>query len=102
MSLMSVSQAAQSASLRDRIAACVSEQIASGSYVTDQHPVNEASRIIWLCAAEPGWGPAWESAEAGSNPDPGADPAVITDAQILTAVQKHLGVTEQSDVGVAE
>lgn len=96
MSLLSISQAAKSASLLDRVAACVAEQIASGSYVTDQHPVNEASRIIWLCCAEPGWGDAWASAEAAGSPDPGEDPAVITDAQILAAVQKHLDIEAEA------
>jgi hypothetical protein len=38
----------------------------------------------------PGWADAWASAEAASNPDPGRDEAVITDAQILSQVQAVL------------
>lgn len=37
-------------------------------------------RRTW--AAAPGWGEAWDSAVAGDIPDPGADPGVITDAQV--------------------
>jgi hypothetical protein len=45
----------------------------------------------WKLAAQPGWDAAWESALA-SHPDdpdydPGADPLVITDGMILSAIQ---------------
>jgi hypothetical protein len=48
-------------------------------------------RRVW--AAAPGWSEAWESALAAHPPEtepdyrPGADPAVITDPQILSQVQ---------------
>lgn len=42
-------------------------------------------RRVW--AASPGWDSAWESARAAGNEHPGADPAVITDAMILSEVQ---------------
>lgn len=44
-------------------------------------------RRVW--SAAPGWDEAWESALAGDPPNlsPGSDPAVITDAQILSQVQ---------------
>jgi hypothetical protein len=42
-------------------------------------------RRVW--AAAPGWSEAWESALAAGNETPGQDPAVITDAQILSQVQ---------------
>lgn len=89
MSLLSISAAAQSASLRDRIAACVAQQTAQ------KHPINiiATEGLQWRCAAEPGWGEAWDSAVAAGNADPGADPAVIPDSWILAAVQKHLGVS---------
>lgn len=41
----------------------------------------------WALAAQPGWGAAWASALAADNPSPGSDPSVITDGQILSAVQ---------------
>jgi hypothetical protein len=43
-------------------------------------------------AIQPGWREAWESALASGVENPGADPAVITDGQILAAVQSLLGV----------
>lgn len=42
----------------------------------------------WRLAASPGWDAAWESAVAGGIEDPGADAGVITDGQILAAVQQ--------------
>ena len=45
-------------------------------------------RFVW--ASAPGWDDAWESALAGGIPEPGADPAVITDGQILSQVQSMM------------
>lgn len=42
-------------------------------------------RRVWSTA--PGWDAAWESAQAGGVADPGSDPAVVTDAQILSQIQ---------------
>jgi hypothetical protein len=42
---------------------------------------------IWRIAAAPGFAEAYEYALNSSNPRPGNDPAVITDAMILGAVQ---------------
>jgi hypothetical protein len=41
----------------------------------------------WDMAAAPGFGDAYASAIAGNVENPGRDPAVITDGQILSAVQ---------------
>lgn len=41
----------------------------------------------WALAAQPGWGGKWAEAIAAGNPDPGRDPAVITDGMILSAIQ---------------
>ena len=41
----------------------------------------------WALAAQPGWGAAWASALASGNTAPGRDPSVVTDGQILSAVQ---------------
>lgn len=38
-------------------------------------------------AAQPGWDAAWASAVASGTPQPGRDPAVISDPMILAAVQ---------------
>lgn len=86
MSYLSISQAATDPLLRARIAACCAQE----STDTATHPLPLADAIQWRCCGEPGWGEAWESAKAAGNENIGADPAVITDAMILTAVQKHL------------
>lgn len=41
----------------------------------------------WLMAAQPGFDDAYAYAVAFNNPAPGKDAAVITDGQILSAVQ---------------
>jgi hypothetical protein len=41
----------------------------------------------WDMAAQPGFGDAYASALAGSVDRPGNDPGVISDAQILSAIQ---------------
>ncbi len=41
----------------------------------------------WDMAAMPGFGDAYASAVAGGVENPGRDPAVISDSQILSAVQ---------------
>lgn len=41
----------------------------------------------WKLASQPGWDDAWASAVAGGMEDPGADPGVITDSMILSAIQ---------------
>jgi hypothetical protein len=45
----------------------------------------------WDMAAQPGFGDAYASALASNNPRPGQDPAVISDPQILSAVQSLAG-----------
>ena len=44
----------------------------------------------WDMASQPGFGDAYASAVAGEVPNPGNDPAVITDGMILSAVQSLL------------
>jgi hypothetical protein len=41
----------------------------------------------WALAGTPGFGDKYASALAGGVPEPGNDPAVITDGDILSAVQ---------------
>jgi hypothetical protein len=62
----------------------------------------------WLLAASPGWDAAWASAVAGGMDDPGADPGVITDGMILSAIQgiieaekPRIDVMPGTDVGYA-
>jgi hypothetical protein len=70
--------------MRVRTAAC-----AAVEHIPD--PDTCAYRNSLLLAAQPGWAAAWESADAAGNPDPGSDPAVITDGMILAAVQALAG-----------
>lgn len=53
-------------------------------------PVSWTSAAMPRIAAAPGFAEAYESALVSNNPRPGNDPAVISDAQILAAVQAEL------------
>lgn len=75
--------------LRQRVVACaatehVSERVEQ--WVADQ---------AWVLAAQPGWESAWASAKAGGSTALGADEGVITDAMILSAVQKLKGSDDE-------
>jgi hypothetical protein len=72
----------QDADFQRRLAACGSVEID-----LTQHPMSWASDHQWDVAASPGFADAYASAVAGGVPHPGADPSVISDAQILSAVQ---------------
>ena len=51
------------------------------------HPLMFADTYQWQIAGAPGFGDAYASAVAGDVERPGNDPSVISDAQILGAVQ---------------
>jgi len=67
-----------------RVSACVAAELGGPG---ETPPTTWAANNIWLVAAAPGFGDAYASAIAGGIPRPGNDPAVISDAQILAAVQ---------------
>lgn len=73
-----------------RVAACHAvEQLTRETEV----PVNSeiwAGQNAWQMAAQPGFGDAYTYALNSDNESPGKDPSVITDAQILAAVQSIL------------
>jgi hypothetical protein len=52
-----------------------------------ENPNAWATVHIWDMAAQPDFGDAYAYALNTGNTEPGKDPAVITDAQILSAVQ---------------
>ena len=81
---LDISAVSESPSMQRRVSACAAQQNAPG----DPWAWMWDNRLGW--AAAPGWGAAWASAGAAGNPDPGADPAVITDGMILTQVQTML------------
>jgi hypothetical protein len=91
MTYSTVFAVSQDQALKDRCAAAAAEQgVPAGE---EQHWVyTHALRL----AAQPGWAAAWESALANDKPNPGSDPAVISDEQILRAVQDLLGITVES------
>jgi hypothetical protein len=79
-----VVEIASSSSLRERIIACAAEQ-------GEAAPVQWAEANIWALASSPGWDDSWEYAKAtatiNTNPDLGMRDDVISDANILSAVQ---------------
>lgn len=58
-----------------------------GADASGSNPATWQADHAWLMAAQPGFGDAYASAVANNVPRPGNDPSVISDAQILTAVQ---------------
>jgi hypothetical protein len=88
MSYLTQGEIADNRSMNTRVAQCAAQQRVN---VDPDRWTNE-NRRTW--AAAPGWDQAWESAQASHpddpNYDPGADPAVITDDQILSQVQSML------------
>src|SRR5262245_22860724 len=68
----------------NRVSACAAVETDKSQY-----PKRWAEENIWWIAAAPGFADQYEYAlnSQPPNPRPGDDPAVITDAQILSAVQ---------------
>ena len=85
MSYFDQSQLAFDGDFQLRTAACVSNENA------EVDPGGWAAENRWQMAAAPGFADAYSSALASGVPDPGRDPSVISDAQILSAVQALLG-----------
>lgn len=65
-----------------RTAACAAVEVDR-----THQPTQWAKDHIWWIAAAPGFADAYASAVAGGVERPGNDPAVISDAQILSVVQ---------------
>jgi len=81
MAYATTAQITQSTALMQRLIACAAEQKKVKPYQ------NWVLDRIWDIAVSPGWSAKWESAVASENPDPGADPAVISDQDILGVIQ---------------
>jgi hypothetical protein len=67
-----------------RVTACYAGETLG---TTGEEPNAWTVEHAWDVASAPGFGDAYASAIAGGISDPGRDPAVISDAQILSAVQ---------------
>lgn len=66
--------------LQSRVTACAAQE-------GEDSPYNWTMTHQWAWAAQPTWAEKYEYALAVGVARPGQDPAVITDADILTAVQ---------------
>lgn len=67
-----------------RIAACAAVEV---DLVPPNQPTEWATEHIWFIAAAPGFADAYAYAIATGVERPGNDPAVISDGEILAAVQ---------------
>lgn len=87
----------------ERSAACYATEqdpAAGGVYLVD--PDLWATRNAWAMASQPGFGDAYASALVAGNEHPGSDPAVITDAQVLSAVQSLIVAEAAAPVPATE
>lgn len=84
MAYFDIALLTQDADFAQRVAACYATE---GGGID---PASWAAQHAWDIAAQPGFGDAYASALAGGVERPGKDPAVISDAQILSAVQPLL------------
>ena len=80
MSLESINICAHDQSLFGRVTACAAKE---GVFP----PETAATGTIWQISSASDVEAAYESALAANNPDPGGDPAVITDGMILAKFQ---------------
>ena len=80
MSYFTIAQCVKDVDFIDRITACVSQEPAG-----DVNAI--PADLFWFVASRGDIEAAYASALAGNLPHPGADPAVITDGMILSAVQ---------------
>jgi hypothetical protein len=77
-----IAQMSADIDLSSRVAACAAQEGKGGT-----NPRQWAADNMLVIAAAPGWADSWAYAIATGNQFPGKDPAVITDGQILAAVQ---------------
>lgn len=81
MAFWDQSQLAYDSDFNQRVIACISNE----DHTVD--PVAWADEHRWRMAAAPGFADAYSSAVVANVPNPGRDQAVISDPQILSAVQ---------------
>lgn len=84
MSYATQSQLAKDEDFIARCNACAAQEL---DPATKTNPLAYVYANIWTLAASPGFDAAYESAIAGGIARPGWDPAVISDGQILSAMQ---------------
>ena len=82
-SYLTISVIAMDRYMINRVTACAAQQgIANAT--------NWVASSAYIWAAAPGWAEKWDYAVAGGVEEPGMDPAVITDVDILSQVQTML------------
>jgi len=101
-SYLTISWIVTNQSMRNRVTACASQQAHLGSApaIPDETKAPQwVADYAWVWASSPGWAEKWDYALNTHEPeppvdgvpqmpyDPGADLAVITDADILATVQ---------------
>lgn len=85
MSYGSQSMLAQDQDFINRCNACAAQELDPASKT---NPLTYVYQNIWTLAAAPGFADAYESALVGGVGRPGWENAVISDAQILSAMQE--------------
>ena len=84
MAYWDAAQLSQDGDFNLRLAACAAQEI---DIPADSSALRWAGEHQWEIAAAPGFADKYASAVAANVPNPGRDPAVISDADILAAVQ---------------
>lgn len=106
MSYTTVYKCTQDQAFRNRIAACMNQQAWNNAELRST-PLGESLRVssgsgvdsmVWPVAIE--YEAPYEYAVNSDNPDPGGDPTVITDANILASVQSNWPGKAQENVVV--
>ena len=87
MSYNAIAAAAQDHDLRQRVAACFAQETTG-----PEQPEALASVHMWRIVANGPIADAYSYAVATDVPNPGKDEAVVTDANILAAVEDVLGI----------
>jgi len=93
MAYSDVALLSQDYDFMQRVNACVAAE-------TQDNPTAWTQTHIWVVSSAPGFGDAYASALASSVERPGNDPAVISDGQILSAVQGIM--TQENTVDATE
>jgi hypothetical protein len=88
-SYLAISEIAKDTFMIERLRACAAQQGHNGLPIGDPLQWVDDNRYVW--ASSPSWGEKWTYAlltnEDKPNYEPGRDPAVITDEDILATVQ---------------
>lgn len=85
MSYTTINKCANDPAFRDRLLSCIAQE--QGVLEQAPNPARYQEPFRWAVAGATDVEAAYASALAALNPNPGGDPAVITDQMILSHVQ---------------